>query len=402
MANKPLKVPIWNTGNTNNVEPTDAKKALGWEVVDDPPSGFWNFLQNLTGSWLTWLNDRTSDAGTAPRIGLRGIDNTAEDVNGNGINSTGLGTGDGVKGTGGTGGGAGVHGVAAATGAGPGVLGVGALDGGTGVDGTGKIHSAGVRGVGGATDGPGVQGEGGGTGAGVRGVGTTGYGVIAESDTTSPAKAAFRIVPQDSDPSTAPVLGDIYVNSGDKKIRMHDGSSWATLADGWEHLGTTKLGAPNADMTVGSLPLRDMIKVVIKVVNPSNSTYFKQQMNGDGAGNYGSHSLDFSGGTVQAGGAHNGEAAWRFDGDVNAAFSASQIIVIEETISNMAAQQKIARASKVQGFDPALVFAPLFNIAWTGAWVNVTDQISSIKFSANAGTMDTGSSISVFGRNMTP
>jgi hypothetical protein len=77
--------------------------------------------------------------------------------------------------------------------------------------------------------GHGVKGTGGtsaGSHAGVYGLGTTGHGVIAESDTTSPARAALRIVPQDTDPATSPAAGDIYVNISGSRIRTYDGTTW--------------------------------------------------------------------------------------------------------------------------------------------------------------------------------
>lgn len=52
-----------------------------------------------------------------------------------------------------------------------------------------------------------------GTSYGVYGLSGSSYGVVAESDTTSPAKAAFRIVPQDTEPSGANAVGDMYVTT---------------------------------------------------------------------------------------------------------------------------------------------------------------------------------------------
>lgn len=68
-----------------------------------------------------------------------------------------------------------------------------------GVHGT-STYSYGVYGYGGAS-------------VGVYGGSNSGYGVVAESDITSPVKAAFRIVPQDTQPSGANSVGDIYVTT---------------------------------------------------------------------------------------------------------------------------------------------------------------------------------------------
>jgi hypothetical protein len=70
-----------------------------------------------------------------------------------------------------------------------------------------------VGGVGGSgTNSDGGYFVGDGTGAGVRGKGINGVGVVAESDTSSPAHGALKILPQDSDPSS-PGGGEINVNS---------------------------------------------------------------------------------------------------------------------------------------------------------------------------------------------
>lgn len=73
---------------------------------------------------------------------------------------------------------------------------------------------SGVTGV--ATTGSGVQGTAT-SGNAVYGVATAGYGVVAEGDTTSPAKCAFRIVPQDTLPTNA-LVGDLCVVSGKLNI----------------------------------------------------------------------------------------------------------------------------------------------------------------------------------------
>ncbi len=53
------------------------------------------------------------------------------------------------------------------------------------------------------------------SGTGVHGKSATGYGVIVEGDTTTPAKCAFRLVPQDTEPTNA-LVGDMYVSSAGK------------------------------------------------------------------------------------------------------------------------------------------------------------------------------------------
>lgn len=201
MGLKPTKIPIWNTGGANNVEPSGAKKILGWLIGEDPASSFFNFLMKLTGDWLTWLDDRVADAGgVAPRIGLRGIGSTGE-------------------------------------------------AGGTGGDFAGNGAAAGAAGTGGATSGPGVTGAGGapngkggtftgtGTGSGLDAIGgATGYGAVLSADTTSPARSALRLVPQDANP-TIPLQGDLYYNSVAKKLRAYDGASWISLSESFVTIG---------------------------------------------------------------------------------------------------------------------------------------------------------------------
>lgn len=134
---------------------------------------------------------------TSGSVGVKG-----EGGNTNGIGVQGLGflTGPGVQGTGGS------------TNA-PGVQGTGGGTGGSGVVGYGKGTGEGVYGEGeSGQNGIGVSGFGSGTGEGVRGVGVNGYGVLAQSDLTSPARSALRIVPQDTAP-TIGEIGDIYVSS---------------------------------------------------------------------------------------------------------------------------------------------------------------------------------------------
>ncbi len=119
---------------------------------------------------------------------------------------------------------------------GPGVIGTGgasngmggqfAGDGtGSGIEATGGDNSgAGAIFTGGASNGIAVVANGNGTGAAVHATGEDGYGVIAQSDTSSPAKAALRIVPQDTAPATAPAQGDVYVHTG--HLNLHDGTNW--------------------------------------------------------------------------------------------------------------------------------------------------------------------------------
>lgn len=113
----------------------------------------------------------------------------------------------------------------ALTGTGAGTAGGVKGTGNTGILGAGTI--LGVRGTASAQNSIGVSGDG--VAVGVYGTSTNGYGVMAESDTTLPAKAALRIVPQNADPVTDPAAGDIYVHSVTGHASIYDGSSWSRV-----------------------------------------------------------------------------------------------------------------------------------------------------------------------------
>lgn len=149
--------------------------------------------------------------GTGNANGVRGVGGP---TNGVGVNGTGGGTGDGVNGNS-TGG----HGVAgfANSGSFSGVQGTSPIGGGYGVSGIGSTTGTGVAGT--STDGIGVWGQ-----------SDNGHGLQAQGDLTTPLKSAFRIVPQDAEPSSAPEKGDIYVDSVLNEVRHHDGTAWRTLS----------------------------------------------------------------------------------------------------------------------------------------------------------------------------
>lgn len=102
MATKPTKVPTWNSGGTNNVEPSSGQKIAGWAVDDVPPSSTFNWLQKLTGEWAAYLDDGDFTGGITVTGGLE---------------STGAAGTFGVKGNGGSGdGGHGIEGYGSAGG----------------------------------------------------------------------------------------------------------------------------------------------------------------------------------------------------------------------------------------------------------------------------------------------
>lgn len=99
---KPAKVPRWNDNLTNNVEPPEGKKDIGWVFEEIHPSTFENWRTNLTGQWLKWIDERWDDGATNDVLESQmplGIDGSTnfilEDVGGDSrINFTGLGGDD--------------------------------------------------------------------------------------------------------------------------------------------------------------------------------------------------------------------------------------------------------------------------------------------------------------------
>lgn len=88
-------------------------------------------------------------------------------------------------------------------------------------------NAAAVTGTGNGT-GAGVVGTGGATGVGGSFTAAANYGLVVQGDTTSPAKAAMRFVPQDTDPSS-PSEGDVYYNSVTHKLRFYNGTAWGDV-----------------------------------------------------------------------------------------------------------------------------------------------------------------------------
>ncbi|MGD8501267.1 MAG: hypothetical protein PVJ86_11500 [Phycisphaerales bacterium] len=184
--------------------------------------------------------------GTGGSAGGTGVHGVGGSTDGVGVTGDGAGAGQGVYGTGGDDDGIGVYGQGGDD-DGIGVYGVGGTTSGRGVEGLGTGGSTGVWGTGGPSDGTGVFGMGdgngtgvyglgfgtgngvtgtvGGTGNGVKGTGgsSSGYGghfigvgdhgAYIEADTSSPAKSALHIEPQDAAPTGPNAIGDIYVTT---------------------------------------------------------------------------------------------------------------------------------------------------------------------------------------------
>lgn len=71
-VSKPTKYPEWaDGGSAGIVEPSGAKKLLGW-VVEKPPYQFFNWLFNLLYQWIEWI-----DQGYRPMTAVTAAGNTA-------------------------------------------------------------------------------------------------------------------------------------------------------------------------------------------------------------------------------------------------------------------------------------------------------------------------------------
>lgn len=224
MAEQPTQLPQWATTAGNTVEPSAGEKAAGYQVSTKPAARKMNWLLNLIYEWLQYVQ---TPVGTGA---------------GAGVDATGGSTsGSGLKGTGGAPNGIGVEGIGAGTGVGVEGKGDSAADADIagnkdGVYGEGgDSNSTGVTGKGGPTNGKGVYGEGTGTGTGVHGKSTNGHGLVAESDTTTPAKSALLITPQDAEPSS-PEQGDVLAHATTGGLRIYDGSNWRKVLCNLAHL----------------------------------------------------------------------------------------------------------------------------------------------------------------------
>lgn len=174
---------------------------------------------------------------------------------GKGVEGTGGATGSGVKGTGGATNGYG--GEFRSQSASPGTYGEGgnnaSSEGGqfvaTHVDATGLLGQTASAATSGANA---VLGQALGDGVGVKGLAVDGYGVVAESDTSTPKRAALRVVPQDADPTTA-LEGDIHYNSDEDQLKGYIDSRWQGLwatEDGFTRSTPVTLGADSNNDSV--------------------------------------------------------------------------------------------------------------------------------------------------------
>ena len=55
--------------------------------------------------------------------------------------------------------------------------------------------------------------------------GASGYALIAKGEISAPTRSAFKIVPQDAEPSIAE-MGDLYVNSSTGQLYWFNGAAW--------------------------------------------------------------------------------------------------------------------------------------------------------------------------------
>jgi hypothetical protein len=64
MATKPSSIIEWNTGGSNNAEPSAGKKITGWVNAEAPPSTWLNWFMKLAGEWTAYLNELVTTVNT--------------------------------------------------------------------------------------------------------------------------------------------------------------------------------------------------------------------------------------------------------------------------------------------------------------------------------------------------
>lgn len=96
-----------------------------------------------------------------------------------------------------------------------------------------------------------VQGTANGDGTGLSGLASDGYGVTAQSDTSSPKRSSLHLTPQDADPTT-PLQGDVHFGldrgpTGKPRVYTTQHESVHSSAKGWvEDWGLNAAGGPIA------------------------------------------------------------------------------------------------------------------------------------------------------------
>jgi hypothetical protein len=199
---KPTSKFTWATdGGAEISEPAAGSKATGFRATYSMPSHWINWLINVVGAWLTWLDTVVTDGSSAARLGTHGVDSTATVSGESGVNGTGSGDGIGVSGTGGATG-AGVYGTGGATsGAGGTFLAQNGNSNGIGTTGNGS--GAGISSTGGAT-----------------GHGGAFYNASGQSTLVATGNGAnLKLVARSGDPSS-PVDGDVWFDGAALHIRI--------------------------------------------------------------------------------------------------------------------------------------------------------------------------------------
>lgn len=56
MPFRPTGYTSWAAGATNIAEPTDAKKTVGWAINEQPPSSYFNWIQQKSDAWRDYLD----------------------------------------------------------------------------------------------------------------------------------------------------------------------------------------------------------------------------------------------------------------------------------------------------------------------------------------------------------
>ncbi len=222
-------------GHTTLAGPTLQVVSSNAGVAADIDSTNGSFALLVTSDAAGIAALRGLSTGTGPAV-----EGVALGTNNDGGEFSGTGTGHGVVGDGGSSGNGGLF--TGGSAAGHGVVGIGDAGSSAGVRGEAEASagSFAIEGIatqidqstivgrtfaGATSSAIAIHGLAGNDATGVHGDAADGYGVVAESDTTTPARAALRLVPQDADPTTT-LNGDVYFDSNNNRLHWRADGFW--------------------------------------------------------------------------------------------------------------------------------------------------------------------------------
>ncbi len=159
----------------------------------------------------------------------------------------------------------------------------------------------------------------------------------------------------------------------------------------WGKAGTTTLSGSGANMDITSMTASKFNQILCHVSGTSASTFCETLFNSDTGSNYANRASQ-NGGTdftrINATDLNMFESY----GNTTGAFLVSYF-------SNISGQEKLGVSSSVREANSAVSALPEFDEV--GYLWNTTDQITSMSFTPQSGTVDTDSNLSILGSNIT-